>query len=1595
MPDTASMSAKLREEGEKGRRAFNEGFGSGGGAEELGASFADKFASSFGSRLRGANLGLGVSGLVEQFDKQFGAVDEKLAAKLKSQLPDAYKVVTAAQEEYTAALLRAQPRQQEQADLIDRIATAKAQLAQVDAELLPKTTAAQAAWENENIALSEKQRLTTELAPLQEEHNRLLGERNKLEGQLNVSRDASIDGDKRLAEAHVKVGAAQENYTNLVNNFTRASHSAFSISNMFAGMLGGAMIMGIQGVVSGFEHLIELGSHIFESAIDGATELGEKLVEIGEDYRALNIQVESYSGASGAALTQFQDLAAQGFAQLDVAGKDYGKTISQLGSMLHLGPSEALKDLANNVTELQDRYAGLKATDLGSIFLTFKTPADQLNESLATLLTQAQASGQGLAALVSAMSGDAAATLQTAGFSLGQVAHFVGELEKHNLPARSVMVGLASSMDEITKVGGGDFRTGLTSVVNDLDRLGKLGDTQGADAVAEKFFGGRRWTEVMQMIPALKSLISSMADSFNAPESALHQYLSSTETLDNKIMEFRHHVEDAFKGAGEKAHEFAEHALDEITDWFDKNRENIINDIKGIGDSFLNQLPNIEKFVSASLRIFGGFMDGVDAMGAFVLQTFGGIAEEVGDFLKLSPLTRGLGKDISDAGESMVGMAQGLKHMDIGDGMRHTADWLDKNISKVKEGKEDWDELWDAVSGQNAPPMIDVNVPVPPLIGGIPTAPAPPGALGPGGGTPGGPPAGTSTGETGGDNSLMPSIAPGTTSLGTAGAAYHMPPNYVVNGVNWGAIAQAESGGNFGINHGEGTADNPVSGAFQIGDKTWADFGGLAYGVPRAYMAPPDAQLVVAQRILAAQGPKAWPQTFANHPDWFGSYAGQRAVGAQTGGMPFSTRGFDQGGKTWTDHVIDAAKWFGDDALSFAAMAGKDTLAGLGWAGEFLGKAAGPVGIVTPLITEMISPSAHTSTSDTTPFNPGLRAPGRQGGGLGSLGDPGNDYIKSVIVGSPEWDAMPLHSQNMATYIAMQMGLGGYESGGKGPKDTLPVWVTPKEYIFNEEATDKYGWFIHAANEEAQGRSSGMSTMFRWAKGLQGGGPPAGSSGAMPGGLNTQGAQVDTIAIAKAIEQTFGITNIGMYRSPDRFNEHSSGEAADIMIGGDSKNNPALTQLGNRIAGFALGNAAQFGVQYVLWQQKQWNPDGSSSPMEDRGSDTQNHFDHVHIKTAGGGYPQGGGPGAAGAGSMPAGTSSTPAPAASFMVSFPGASFSGWSGGGGFGASPMGFGSGGSPGGGSFTTPPGFAQVPQYPGETYEQWWSKTKSLTDANQRLNDLTSDLNKKLAQQKTLQDQLNKLNAEDPLLKQGDQDQINSKQQQLDDLNTEIDKIKNHDIPEARGDLQATQDQSAQAPSGGGGKDQYQQNANNAARTFGSQFMGGLAQSLGFPDVFGGKAPWDFGIVKMLGGFATGFYQGMQQNQQQYGSPFPAPGTPSVQGSGYGGGGGQPGTGGSFFQGLSGAAGFNIPGLAMHGGQFAATGGTPSQLPSLNAHLGSVPPTLGSQTQIGSIAYDNSITVHPQNTGELVSSVSSIKNSYRNSTALANTALPVTTL
>jgi hypothetical protein len=75
---------------------------------------------------------------------------------------------------------------------------------------------------------------------------------------------------------------------------------------------------------------------------------------------------------------------------------------------------------------------------------------------------------------------------------------------------------------------------------------------------------------------------------------------------------------------------------------------------------------------------------------------------------------------------------------------------------------------------------------------------------------------------------------------------------------------------------------------------------------------------------------------------------------------------------------------------------------------------------------------------------------------------------------------------------------------------------------------------------------------------------------------------------------------------------HPAGLALDYMVGA------ARTPLGDAVAQYHVAHWKDLCVKYIIWQQRiLTSPKGSWKPMEDRGSPTANHLDHVHVSYRG------------------------------------------------------------------------------------------------------------------------------------------------------------------------------------------------------------------------------------------------------------------------------------------------------------------------------------------------------------------------------------------
>ena len=109
-----------------------------------------------------------------------------------------------------------------------------------------------------------------------------------------------------------------------------------------------------------------------------------------------------------------------------------------------------------------------------------------------------------------------------------------------------------------------------------------------------------------------------------------------------------------------------------------------------------------------------------------------------------------------------------------------------------------------------------------------------------------------------------------------------------------------------------------------------------------------------------------------------------------------------------------------------------------------------------------------------------------------------------------------------------------------------------------------------------------------------------------------EGLRPQTAALKEEIAAKYGITEFSLYRPGDS-RDHGKGLAADFIVGNN-------TELGNQVAADVTSNMTGRGISYVIWQQKFYAPfDSIYGPantwnqMPDRGSVTENHYDHVHV----------------------------------------------------------------------------------------------------------------------------------------------------------------------------------------------------------------------------------------------------------------------------------------------------------------------------------------------------------------------------------------------
>ena len=111
---------------------------------------------------------------------------------------------------------------------------------------------------------------------------------------------------------------------------------------------------------------------------------------------------------------------------------------------------------------------------------------------------------------------------------------------------------------------------------------------------------------------------------------------------------------------------------------------------------------------------------------------------------------------------------------------------------------------------------------------------------------------------------------------------------------------------------------------------------------------------------------------------------------------------------------------------------------------------------------------------------------------------------------------------------------------------------------------------------------------------------------------SNEGLQPQTIKFKEQVINELGLTDIGGYRPGDP-EDHGKGLAIDVMV-------PESSAIGDQVAQYAIDHMQENGISYIIWKQRFYapvnniyGPANTWNEMPDRGSVTENHYDHVHV----------------------------------------------------------------------------------------------------------------------------------------------------------------------------------------------------------------------------------------------------------------------------------------------------------------------------------------------------------------------------------------------
>lgn len=326
------------------------------------------------------------------------------------------------------------------------------------------------------------------------------------EAKLQELRDKGITSGSRYMTAEENLRKAKVNGQNASRTAARATEelaTAEKDAETAASGLGDTLDdTGKRSLISG-DNLKKFGL----AAAAGVAAAGAGLFKLGQSFTAMNNTIRIGTGATGKNLEGLEQVALNVGKSVPASFDDIGTTVADLNTRLGLtGPT--LEKLSSQFLEAGKMFGeSIDVNTVTQAFSAFGVKGDETTKSMDQLFQISQATGVSMNELAAAAVKGAPA-LKSFGFTMGDSAALVGQLDKAGIDSATTLAAMQRGLVGLAK----DGKTGkeaLTGVVNEIGSMVKAGDEAGAINAAGKVFGTRG---AVQFVNAVKSGTLSVED---------------------------------------------------------------------------------------------------------------------------------------------------------------------------------------------------------------------------------------------------------------------------------------------------------------------------------------------------------------------------------------------------------------------------------------------------------------------------------------------------------------------------------------------------------------------------------------------------------------------------------------------------------------------------------------------------------------------------------------------------------------------------------------------------------------------------------------------------------------------------------------------------------------------------------------------------------------------------------------------------------------------------------------------------------------------------------------------------------------------------